>query len=161
MLLGMKFRLFIVFTFVLVSSLAVVGQTSDKTETELKSLVRRMVDAQAAFDVKALDAVLTPDYIEISPLGEFDTRDKVLGFYKPELKPPANQMPTNMELSDYSVRIDVRVQTGKERLEGRVRAIHRHSSETTCSAGKAELIGKQKQNSRFPVPLSCRECCPF
>lgn len=105
MLLGMKFRLFIVFTLVLVSSLAVVGQTSDKTETELKSLVRRMVDAQAAFDVKALDAVLTPDYIEISPLGEFDTRDKVLGFYKPELKPPANQMPTNMELSDYSVRI--------------------------------------------------------
>lgn len=48
----MKFRLFIVFTLVLVSSLAVVGQTSDKTETELRSLVRRMVDAQVAFDVK-------------------------------------------------------------------------------------------------------------
>ena len=54
-----------------------------------------MTDAQTNFQPDALDKILTADYIEISPLGEFDPREKVLGFYKPELKPPAGKISVN------------------------------------------------------------------
>ena len=86
---------------IFISASAAFAQASSKNDAALKSLVKQMTDAQTAFDASALDKVLTSDYIEISPLGEFDPRDKVLGFYKPELKPPA--MP-GLEISEYSIR---------------------------------------------------------
>ena len=91
---------FIFVAALLISSFTVVSAQS-KNEAALKGLVKQMTDAQVAYDAAALDKIFTADYIEISPVGEFDPRDKVLGFYKPELKPPA--MPT-LELSDYSIR---------------------------------------------------------
>ncbi|HMM80679.1 MAG TPA: nuclear transport factor 2 family protein [Pyrinomonadaceae bacterium] len=96
----------IVFLIVLLVTLSVTsfGQTDGKNEAALKALVQRLADAQMAFDVKTLDSILTPDYIEISPLGEFDPRDKVLGFYKPEMKPPGG-ISGKVEFSEYSIRV--------------------------------------------------------
>ena len=85
---------------IIVGSLSFVSAQS-KDDAALKALVKQMTDAQMAFDAAALDRIFTSDYIEISPAGEFDPRDKVLGFYKPELKPPA--MPA-LEISEYSIR---------------------------------------------------------
>ena len=65
-----------------------------------------MTDAQGNYDANALDKVFAADYIEISPVGEFDPREKVLGFYKPELKPPADKMSAALETTDYSIRSD-------------------------------------------------------
>ena len=87
----------------LLSSVSAFAQT--KEDDALKSLVKQMTDAQAAYDAAALDKIFTADYIEISPVGEFDPREKVLGFYKPELKPPADKMTASTEATDFSIRV--------------------------------------------------------
>jgi len=93
-----------VFVFLLLlSSVSVFAQS--KEDDALKSLVKQMTDAQAAYQPDVLDKILTADYIEISPVGEFDPREKVLGFYKPELKPPAEKMSMTTEVTDYSIRV--------------------------------------------------------
>lgn len=98
----MKFRVFI---FVLVLSFAAFSAFAQSKEEEaLKSLVKQMTDAQQNYNADALDKIFTPDYIEISPVGEFDSREKVLGFYKPELKPPAGKVSATTEATEFSIR---------------------------------------------------------
>lgn len=94
----LKFFIFIM----LFSSVSVFAQSKD--DDALKSLVKQMTDAARNHQPDALDKLFTADYIEISPVGEFDSREKVLGFYKPELKQPADKMSVNLEISDYSIR---------------------------------------------------------
>ncbi|MEP6945653.1 MAG: nuclear transport factor 2 family protein [Acidobacteriota bacterium] len=67
-------------------------------------MVNQMVNAQTEYDAKALDAILTADYIEISPLGEFDPREKVLGFYTPEAKSAAAAVNASAEATEHSIR---------------------------------------------------------
>ena len=56
------------------------------------ALVRAFSDARDHFDAKALDALLTPDYVEVSPLGEVDRRPAVLGFYAADKATPVPAM---------------------------------------------------------------------
>ena len=65
-----------------------------KDERELTALVKQMTEAQSKFDAATLDKIYTSDFIEISPLGEVDPRDKTIGFYKPEAKPPDSMLPS-------------------------------------------------------------------
>jgi ketosteroid isomerase-like protein len=90
---------------ILFLALAATGfaQSNSKDDAALTSLVKQLADAQVAFDLPALDRIFTSDYIEISPLGEFDPRDKVLGFYKPEMKPPGGVGMT-LDVSEVSIR---------------------------------------------------------
>jgi hypothetical protein len=48
--------------------------------------VQQYVQAESAFDLAALEAVLDPQFIEISPLGQVDDHAAVLSFYAPEKK---------------------------------------------------------------------------
>ena len=48
-----------------------------------------LVAAQLAFDQPALEGLLAPDYLEISPVGDVDTREEVIGFYSAEAKAKA------------------------------------------------------------------------
>lgn len=50
-------------------------------EQSVGELVQRFTKAQSTFDRAALEALTTDDYIEISPLGEVDPREKMLSFY--------------------------------------------------------------------------------
>src|SRR5690349_7802094 len=84
-------------------SATAAAQSGGKNEEALRSLVKRVADAQVAWDAIALDSLFAADYIEISPAGEFDPREKVLGFYKPELKPPAGTMPNSIEVDEFSI----------------------------------------------------------
>lgn len=52
----------------------------------IEVLLKTFVEAQRTFDVKQLDDLLAPDYVEISPAGEVDPRAKVLSFYAPDKK---------------------------------------------------------------------------
>jgi len=97
----MKLKVFIFL--LLLSSVSVFAQNKD--DDALKSLVKQMTDAQSNYEAAALDKILTADYIEISPVGEFDPREKVLGFYKPELKPPADKMTVSTEATEFSIRV--------------------------------------------------------
>jgi ketosteroid isomerase-like protein len=92
-----------VFIFVLLcSSVSVFAQSKD--DIALKSLIKQLTNAQSNYQPDVLDKILTADYIEISPVGEFDPREKVLGFYKPELKPSADKMSATLEVDEYSIR---------------------------------------------------------
>ncbi|MEP7214354.1 MAG: nuclear transport factor 2 family protein [Acidobacteriota bacterium] len=78
------------------------AQKSD--DAAFRSIVKQMLDAQTDFDAAALDKIYTADFIEISPAGEFDPREKVLGFYKPELKPDPAKVNVSVDASDFSIR---------------------------------------------------------
>ena len=97
----MKLRMLIVFTLIYIFCAAVVS-AQDKEAAALQDLARQMINAQGAFDVAALEKITTADYIEISPLGEFDPREKMLGFYKPELKPESVEVKNSVD--EFSVR---------------------------------------------------------
>ncbi|MDJ0277738.1 nuclear transport factor 2 family protein [Sphingomonas sp. 2R-10] len=62
---------------------------STSVDAELVAVIEAAVQAQARFDPKALADVLTPDYVEVSPVGEVDRREAVLGFYDPANRRPA------------------------------------------------------------------------
>lgn len=97
----MKLKVFIFL--LLFSGVSVFAQTKD--DDALKNLVGKMTAAQTKFDSAALDKIFTPDYIEISPAGEFDPREKVLGFYKPEKKPSGDAMVATVEATDFTIRV--------------------------------------------------------
>lgn len=61
------------------------------SDAPVLALVSAFSTARAQFDAKALDALLTADYVEVSPVGEVDRRQAVLAFYGPSkatLAPP-------------------------------------------------------------------------
>ena len=87
------------------SAAGAAAQNSADTETRLRSLVDRLAAAQIAYDAPALDGLLTADYIEISPVGEFDPRAKVLGFYTPEAKAKNGGAAVTIERSFPSIRV--------------------------------------------------------
>ena len=68
------------------------ASTASAQNLEIQSLIDRFDAARIQHDPTALTKTLAPDYQEISPVGEVDAREKVLGFYAPELKRPAPAM---------------------------------------------------------------------
>ncbi|WP_375404106.1 nuclear transport factor 2 family protein [uncultured Sphingomonas sp.] len=61
-------------------------------DAALARLVDGFVDAQRRYDPRALSELTTLDYIEVSPVGDVDTREEMLSFYAPEKKRPAPQI---------------------------------------------------------------------
>jgi len=97
----MKFTFLLFLTFF--CSVSSFAQTADPQS--FRSLLKKMTDAQTAYDAAALDRILSSDFIEVSPVGEFDSRDKVLGFYTPKTKADAGNVSASLEVSDLSIRI--------------------------------------------------------
>ncbi len=56
---------------------------------ELQALARRYVEAQFTFDPATLARVTAPQFVEVSPKGEVDAREAVLGFYAADRKTAA------------------------------------------------------------------------
>lgn len=75
--------------FASLSGLAAAQAAPQDGKAALAALACRFAAAQTAFDAEALAAMTAPDYIEISPVGEVDPRDKMLAFYSPEKKTAA------------------------------------------------------------------------
>lgn len=58
------------------------AQDGDGSDTaSVTELVRKFLDAQSRHDVPTLRSLTAEQFVEISPLGEVDPRDKMLGFY--------------------------------------------------------------------------------
>lgn len=100
----MNIKLTFVAIVLLLAAGMAVSNAQSKHDPALKALVAQMVNAQTEYDAKTLDAILTADYIEISPLGEFDPREKVLGFYTPEAKSAAAGVTAAVEAAEQSIR---------------------------------------------------------
>lgn len=72
---------------------ALAGQArAAGAEDAVQEVVRKYAQAQAAFDVENLKVTTADSFVEVSPAGEVDAREKMLGFYaapkgpKPELQ---------------------------------------------------------------------------
>ena len=66
---------------------ASILESKDKAaEQEGLALIRQFTAAQKNYDASTMNQILAPDYVEISPVGEVDSRAKVLSFYTPEEK---------------------------------------------------------------------------
>lgn len=78
---------------VLLGSLITLGGAhAAPGDSELVALVQRYAKAQSDFDQAALKATTAENFVEISPIGEVDTREKVLSFYAPEQKRPSPEL---------------------------------------------------------------------
>jgi len=71
---------------------AMGGAQAAPADAELLALVQRHAQAQNNFDQVALKATTAENYVEISPVGEVDGREKMLSFYAPEQKRPSPQL---------------------------------------------------------------------
>lgn len=96
-------RITLIISVVILFAFNAFAQTN-RDDTEIKAVVQKLVVAQTTYDQKVIDSLLTPDYIEISPLGEFDPRDKVIGFYAPDQKPDPAKITATVEVTEYSIR---------------------------------------------------------
>jgi Domain of unknown function (DUF4440) len=65
-----------------ISLMAIQCFAQNAKDEEVISVVKRAVQAQESYDPVTLEKVYASDYIEISPKGEIDPRDKAIGFYK-------------------------------------------------------------------------------
>ena len=74
---------------IIIGSAPVCAQSSKAADSPVLALVSAFSAARAQFNPQALDALLTSDYVEVSPIGEVDRRQAVLGFYAPDKATPA------------------------------------------------------------------------
>lgn len=50
-------------------------------EKQLRALVQGLIDAQRSYDQRRLRQLTANDYVEVSPRGEVDPREKMISFY--------------------------------------------------------------------------------
>lgn len=96
----MPLRLLPFFLAALVAGLPCIAFAGDGAGSP-EEAAQRYFRAEAQFDQDALKAVLDPQFVEISPLGEVDEHDKVLSFYTPDQKVE----PPPMQFEPYVVRL--------------------------------------------------------
>lgn len=93
----------IVLSFIVVLlSITAISQTTD--EKEVIAVAKQAAAAQENYDTATLEKVYAADYIEISPKGEIDERDKAIGFYKIENVEEIKAKTPNYILDELKVR---------------------------------------------------------
>ncbi|MDC8760657.1 nuclear transport factor 2 family protein [Janthinobacterium fluminis] len=117
------------------------------------ALVRQHAQAQSGFDQAALRALTADNYIEVSPAGEVDTREKMLAFYAPEQKRPAPAVAVEEPLTRISgdtaiviARLAYTMSAGGQTRSFAMRA----SYVAQKSAGTWKLVGAQYTGIRPP-----------
>jgi uncharacterized protein (TIGR02246 family) len=76
-------------------------ETSTADSTAVTELVRKFGDAQLHPDPVALRALTSEQFVEISPLGDVDPREKMIGFY---VKDPTRTSP-QVTIDERTVRV--------------------------------------------------------
>lgn len=80
----------------LVATLSIIAAPSHAWAADAlntpEDAARAYFRSEAQFDLDGLKAVLDPDFVEISPLGEVDDHARVLSFYTPDKKVVAPPM---------------------------------------------------------------------
>ncbi len=87
-----------------VSSAAQTKAKQNRDEQKLKNLVKQATDAQANFDTATLEKIYSADYVEISPIGEVDSREKAIGFYQSRTNKGGSERKTIAEADEFSIR---------------------------------------------------------
>jgi ketosteroid isomerase-like protein len=89
----------------IVFSVEVQGQSKQsKDESALTELVSQVFNAQSKFDPATLEKSYASDFIEISPVGEVDNREKAISFYKPEANPEGSKVKITVTADEFVIR---------------------------------------------------------
>lgn len=84
-----------------------IAMADDPAEAALLQRANALIAAQLAFDQAALEGLLAADYLEVSPVGDVDTRDEVIGFYSADAKARADAGPKPMGATLDEVQLSV------------------------------------------------------
>lgn len=84
-------RVFLGIAVTLVSA-PVAAQSVETDAHHLAQRAEAFVRVRNQFDQAAMIAMMAPEYQEVSPVGEVDSRERVIGFYAPDKKKPAPPM---------------------------------------------------------------------
>ena len=122
--------------------------TADRTA--VTELVRKFGDAQLQSDPVALRALTSEQFVEISPLGDVDPRDKMIGFYVKDPAQLAARTPPQVTVDERTVRVfgDSAIVTLKQTLNINGQARHLRSSYVAHKEG-----GQWKMMSAQHTPM--------
>ena len=85
-------RVFLGIAAALLVSAPVAAQSVEVDTQKLGQRAEAFVRVRNQFDQAAMIAMMAPEYQEVSPVGEVDSRERVIGFYAPDKKKPAPPM---------------------------------------------------------------------
>ncbi len=74
------------------ASAPVAAQSVEIDAHHLALRAEAFVQVRNQFDQAAMIEMMAPEYQEVSPVGEVDSRERVIGFYAPDKKKPAPPM---------------------------------------------------------------------
>ncbi|HMS42026.1 MAG TPA: nuclear transport factor 2 family protein [Pyrinomonadaceae bacterium] len=89
---------------ILLILLASTAFSQNAKNEELIAIIKKAAEAQENYDPMTLDKLYASDYIEISPKGEIDEREKAIGFYKVDDVEKAKSRTPRYILDDFKVR---------------------------------------------------------
>ena len=89
---------------ILFSLMVMLFAISAFSQSKKDAVAKQAITAQENYDPATLEKVYATDYIEISPKGEIDVRDKAIGFYKVEDVESAKSKTPKYILDDFKVR---------------------------------------------------------
>ncbi len=78
--------------FTVLLTLGAPGAAADTDAQVLAQRAESFVRVRNAFDQAAMIAMMAPEYQEVSPIGEVDSREQVIGFCAPDKKTQAPPM---------------------------------------------------------------------
>ena len=85
-------------------TLTISAFSQSKKDVEVIAVAKQAAAAQENYDPATLDKIYASDYIEISPKGEIDEREKAIGFYKVEDVETAKSKTPRYILDEFKVR---------------------------------------------------------
>jgi ketosteroid isomerase-like protein len=85
-------RIFLGIAAAVLASAPVTAQSGEVDTQKLGQRAEAFVRVRNQFDQAAMIAMMAPEYQEVSPVGEVDSRERVIGFYAADKKSAAPPM---------------------------------------------------------------------
>jgi ketosteroid isomerase-like protein len=85
-------RIFLGIAAAVLASAPVTAQSGEVDAQKLGQRAEAFVRVRNQFDQAAMIAMMAPEYQEVSPVGEVDSRERVIGFYAADKKSAAPPM---------------------------------------------------------------------
>jgi hypothetical protein len=83
----------------------VAAAPQGKDERSILAATTALEQARTTWNPQAMAIVMAADYVEISPIGDVDEREEVLGFYSAEAKVSAGNPTNTLTISEERVRL--------------------------------------------------------
>ncbi len=121
----MQIRIMLISAILIVTSLSIFGQKTDKqsgkmdTEQNVMALARDYADAALKRDTAAMERLLADDFVRVSPNGNYETKTELITGFKTPLPENAGEL-LGIDINDSKVRMydNAAVMTAKVTFRG-------------------------------------------